>query len=217
MSGGSIQNMRNTLKNNSDILRKRIRLFERKTEFQRLKESYRKASGQLADYKTATAEEREFIRQKVLTERKRDFRNRLLLIGILAASATSLLVITSINPTSTNRNVQSPYIEKSMRANIPSYQKSLMEGEEMMEKGQWFFAAGHFENALSVAPTDSVASYKLALAYCELCLNGGSACEKANELVRELIEESSQPEKYKRLKSLYLEPSSPNKNEKPKK
>jgi hypothetical protein len=205
--GGSIQNMLVTLKNNKNLLRKRKSIFLRKSEFKRLRETYKEASRVIVNERKATKEELEQIRQRVLAERKKDIRIQLVILTIvgLVVVSSGIFILNNVRTTRIeSEKISQAQLIKETKLN---YRESMTEGSKMMDEEQWFYAAGYFENALTYVPNDPEAEYNLALAYCQLCFNEESACKKANELVDKMIKENSQSEKYRELKAQYLESS----------
>ena len=199
MSGGSIQNMMNTLKNNRILLATKRGLF--KTKFQILREDYKTATNIIIKGNIATKEELSEIRKKVLQERKRENKIQLTILALI------FLVISSFTYSMlTNRVNNTPlHLEKSNELTQVNYNESMAMGQQLLDDKKWFYAASNFENALLQIPNDFSASYNLTLAYCELCYTKNQACEKTNSTINELIKNNPNSDDLKILKAKYLE------------
>ncbi len=202
-----------TLKNNTNLLRKRIPIFKRKSEFRTIRKVYHKQGNHTVKQRNKlTTAERAERRAKVLSQIKKEERLRWLKRGIfmmlLAISAYMIYKNFQKKPTYhyNHRRIDAMDLQfsKSSLTNGEEYQMNMATGMDYFQQNKWFFADGYFEAALKYKPEDPEAEYQLALAYCLLCYYDNKACNKAEQLIDKLIKKHLDNKGYKLLQDRYL-------------
>ena len=200
-----------TLKNNNNLLRKHIPIFKRRSEFRTIRRVYKQRLNSPIERKELTKEERAEIRAKALAEIRKENRIRWIKRGVF-----TILVGFSGYTIYKNSQLKSTYhydhyiidtkdLEPSKSlTNNEEYNINMSTGIEYLQENKWFFAAGYFEAALRNKPGDKEAEYNLAISYCLLCYNKKKACNKAEQLLSELIKSHPENLRYKTLQHRYL-------------
>jgi ribonuclease HI len=208
---GSISSMITALKNNN-LLRKRIPIFKRQSDFTRIRKAYRRSTTKITNKKEPTPEEREWIKARALAKLKQELYIRWVKNTLfLALVALSIFAVYKNSQLETTYHPKVPGLEaikpgsKSQPITSDSkYAENMDLGIEQLQENKWFYAAGYFETALKNKPGDEHAEYNLALSYCLLCYNEKKACKRAEGLLDKLIKEQPENERLRQLRSRYL-------------
>ena len=209
---GSLSSMITTLKNNNNLLRKRIPIFKRQSDFTRIRKAYHRSAPKITHKKEPTPEEREWIKARALAKLKQELYIRWVKNALfLALIAFSIYVVYQNSQLQTTYQPKTPGLE-AMKPALPSepvksiseYDENMALGIERLQENKWFYAAGYFETALKHKPGDEKARYNLALTYCLLCYNEQKACTRAEGLLDRLIRENPENEGLRTLRSRYL-------------
>lgn len=203
--GGSVQTMINTLKANKALLKRRKKLFEREPQYGKIKRRYTKASEALRNAELPNEEVLSQIRQKLKKDRKRE-------VLIKSLSAFLVTFFTLVLCYSFYRNLtykqelkHTQSLKTQQDRRLRAYRENMQIGKNQMQNHDYFFAVGSFSQALRSLPNDSLAEYQLAYAYCMLCKTKSKGCDKANEVVDDLIVKHPDANQYHLLKSNYLQ------------
>lgn len=208
--GGSVQTMLNTLKANKELLHKRKKYFGREPRFGKIRKRYEKASKALINKEKPSEYVLDQIREKLRKDRKRAILTTVV-ISIITTTAILILVFAFYKNYTFKMELEKLQSEEIKQIqNLRAYNKEMQLGQNQIENGDFFFAAGSFERALAKIPNDSSAQYQLAYSYCLLCAKKEKGCHKANDLIEDLIEEHPRSIQYEMLKSNYLTPKNTN-------
>lgn len=204
--GGSVQNMITTLKSNKKLLNRRNYLFKRNSSYNKsLRQKYYKAYKGIVDERKPSKAEIDAIRQKVIAEQKKEFVIRISITSVIFIALIVCVFVVAKNNQAKYLEAEKIKKEKLANESVLSYRKSMDNGLKAIQKKQWFFAVGHYENALRFSPNNAEAEYNLVFALCSLCYYENSSCQKANEIISEMIEKNKNPERYLALKEMYLD------------
>lgn len=180
--GGSAQGMRNSLKANNMLLRKKS-YFKKERTFLNRKREYSNAAKGVIDLKTATKEQLADIRNKIIKRRKRQ-NLVLLLVMILLVVPITYYSIDFIN-----QNTELNLKAKNKIA-IELHQKHLFlisDGDTYLEKGQWHNAIFQYNIALELIPNDYNTEYRIAYASVYRCRNEKENCKEADTMLQGLM------------------------------
>ncbi len=196
--GHSVQTMINTLRANKKLLPKRIRYFERGKDFEALKTTYRRHTAKLGGDQKASPEQLALIRQRVLEDLRSDRRKLIWSIsGVLV-----LLSCLAYFSWPTNTPTSSPTKLKIEESELEyKFREYMNRGMIQLNQEKWFFAAGNFEEAVSLYPNSSEATYYLCYTYVKLCQENERSCEKAQDLISKALQSFPNHKRIGALKS----------------
>lgn len=182
---GTILDMIIRDKNNKALLRKK-NPFKRDWNLFSIRKEYFKAAKGKIDLKKASHEEIMLIRAKVLLQRRKDF----------FRSGIALCIIVPIIVFSTYKFINLMIIEKPgkiiQQAELNKLNEDYLffinDGDHWLNLKHWHNAIFQYKNAIDLFPSDFNANYRLALAYTNSCFYEKENCEKAKNLVDQLIQ-----------------------------
>ncbi|WP_291117017.1 hypothetical protein [Flavobacterium sp. UBA6135] len=192
---GSTQAMITVLKNNKALLGNRKSLFRSKKDYISSKKTYSSISGEFFDYKTASPELLEEIRQKFIKERRKEaIKNGLLLAFIISVCIflTYIFFISETNSLNKSSNEIKPKETKQFRLIIK-------DGDEWIDAGNYENAIIQYTRAAKLFPNQFEVEYRICLGYSYLCRYDQKECEKGKEIVLKTIEKYPNENKMKEL------------------
>ena len=194
---GSMAHMIISQRNNKKLLRRK-RLFEKESTFLSIKKEYYKASQGRVDFKKATPEELKRIRNKVIANRKSEYRIQLIVFcfSILFIGFFTFKIFKSENSKTKayyNNNMEVELVKKKEK-----YLFFISDGDKWISEENWSNAIFQYKEALKIFPTEFDANYRLALAYSYSCQNEQINCEIGEKLTDTLKKQF--PNRYEILK-----------------
>lgn len=201
MSGGSIAGMITSLRNNSNMLRKKS-IFKKESTFLRTKKEYYRAVKGKIDLKELTPIELQRIRQTIKYNRKESVKHTLIailfVIPIVLYVGNALLKTSSFYPYATYANRKGGNPEKKRS----DYLFFITEGDRYIEKKEWHNAIFQYTEALKLYPKEFSANYRLALAYSYSCSHEAINCEAAKYTTDKLVDKFPKDPKVHKLKKI---------------
>lgn len=206
---GSIAGMVISLRNNANLLRKHIPIYKRRSEFIKARKVYRKSLDQTDFQKALTKSEQAERRAKVRAEIRKELFIRRIKFGVFISASlfATFLIYNNLKREIIFKKQEVFDIEvpPASESKVYDYHECMATGLALLQENKWFYAAGYFEEALKKRSGDDAAEYHLTLVHCLLCYNEGKGCNRAETLVSKMSTEHSDDNRYKILKSRYLE------------
>ncbi|MGY5353514.1 hypothetical protein [Wenyingzhuangia sp. IMCC45467] len=188
---GSMSSMRNILRNNKNLLRKKS-MFSNNDTFKSLKKN--KDSFEKNRYETKEISESELriLRDKIIKNRRKNIRN-IIIFSVIFLSVSTLLFF-QINSFHKQRKA----IPNNEKENNSVYYMHINTGDRFSTKNEWEKAIIKYESAIELLPEKYVAYHRLAFAVVSNCITNKNNCENSEKLVNQIIEKF--PEKENELK-----------------
>jgi len=178
--------MNTVMKNNKAILRKKVSLFKSKKEYLKSKSIYDSITDEFFDYKTASPELLEEIRQKFKQKKRNEYTINVIIGFIVFASTTFfiLYVFTNVfyNQDKTNATINSTTLN--LQKKVEFYIK---DGDDWLDQGHFENAIFQYKKASEIAPKNFSIQYRICLGYSYLCRYEQKKCEKGKELLEKTI------------------------------
>ena len=199
---GSIQGMINALKANRAVLGERIKYFERGSRFSGVRKEYLQAKKGRLFSKELSAVELNEIRERVLSQGKKDQRIKLMsFFGILLVVAFSVYWNQESLFPASNRNAVA--ITKMTVEEQERFLYCIKDGDDWLRKNGWHNAVFQYEEALRLNPGNSAVKKRLAIAYTYHCRNTQGNCDKAKSAIEDLIKSEPSNAKHHELLASY--------------
>jgi hypothetical protein len=209
-SAGGTQGMLTSLSNNKKLRPDRKSLFMRRPKFSGLRDDYRNLSQTILSGKKATPEELKLIREKVLQQRKRDAIRQISIWIVVSCCVLTGIGMWYNSFQQKSEEKATSILAKESADALSGYEANMLEGLKKVEEKKFFYAVGHFENALDYIPHDELAEYQLAKTFCMMCYHQNHACKTAKSIVDSLSQAVKNPSDYQFLREKYLNQSKPN-------
>lgn len=182
--GGSMQNMKNALKNNKNLLSKRANLFKRKTVYSSIKNNPSSSNG--TDIQHLSDEERVVLKTKLAKSR----RDNLILVAILSAIVSIAVAYALIDLFQQfQENFTSAEQLQLSQSTQKAYNFFMQDGDYWYAKRNWHNSIFQYKSALEKEPNSFVGKVKLAYSYLNQCKFENDGCVEASGLIRDLQEE----------------------------
>ncbi len=191
--GGSIAGMIISLRNNSQMLRRKS-MFKKESTYLNTKKEYYKASAGKVELKKATPHQLREVRRTVLENRKKDQRNfilaffvALVIISFIVKFGYDLLSQGSIYPYPSYS--KSDMFNNSLEKKESDYLYFINDGDRYIRDKHWHNAIFQYSEALKLFPKEFDVNYRLSLAYIYSCSYEGKNCEAASYTLEKLADE----------------------------
>ncbi len=180
--GGSIQGMITSLRNNKNQLRGK-RMFRKDKSFLGLKKEYLKAAEGKIDLKHATKEQLLSIRTSVLKARRKEsyITNSILTILFITVSIFIYFQIKQVD------NSVSATKQNDLKQKTEAYLALIADGDMWLTKGDWYNAIFQYKKAKEIFPKEYDINYRLVATYSYRCEREFLDCNKAKNLLNELL------------------------------
>jgi tetratricopeptide (TPR) repeat protein len=186
---GFTQLMNSIIRNNKSMLRK-------KNFFN--KDKYYKAENGKLESKEISTEDKEIIRKKVSSDRKKE---NFKIFGVISLLIISIFFFINHDEGISDKD-DSVTIQSLEKNKFKKYKGYINLGDKMILKQNWKNAIKYYEQAYSIYTDKYSTNYKLTLAYSYNCKYNDLDCEKSELLLERLID--SFPSSVGGLGTIYL-------------
>jgi len=180
--GGSIQGMITSLKNNKKLLRSK-KLFSKERNFLNTKKENLKATEGKLEFKEASKEELERVRNRIINQRKKE-RLIFIFVTIAVVGAFTFFAIQLIQQ---NRLAEEQQKTLQQKAKEKEFLFFLKNGDDWFEKAKWQNSIFYYKKAKSISPTNYEVNYRLVNSYSLQCEHEFKNCHTAKDLLEELF------------------------------
>lgn len=199
---GSAQSMNTIMKNNRALIGKRKSMFSSKKDY--IGTSQEKEEEEFVDYKTASPELIEEIRNKLIKEKKKSFKVSLFFLLFIIVFSTGLTVHFFTNVKKADENQKTAKIESfKLSKTHKNYMLVIKDGDEWMETGNFENAIFRYKSAAKLIPNQFDVQYRICLGYAYLCRYENSECEQGKIELDKAISNFPNQEKLMDLKKYY--------------
>lgn len=181
---GSAQSMNTIMKNNRALIGKRKSMFSSKKDY--IGSSQENEEEEFVDYKTASPELLEEIRNKLLKEKKKSFIVNILFILLIITFtiAVTIYYFANVQKAKENQNIEKVESFKLSKTH-KDFQLLIKDGDEWMETGNFENAIFRYNSASKLIPNQLDVEYRICLSYSYLCRYDKKDCEKGREILAE--------------------------------
>lgn len=187
--GESAQGMITSLKNNKKLLRAK-KLFSKERNFLNTKKENLKATEGKLEFKEASKEELERVRNRIINQRKKE-RLIFIFVTIVVVGAFTFFAIQLIQQNrlaeEQQKALQLQQKTLQQKAKEKEFLFFLKNGDDWFEKAKWQNSIFYYKKAKSISPTNYEVNYRLVNSYSLQCEYEFKNCHTAKDLLEELF------------------------------
>lgn len=199
---GSVQSMNTIMKNNRALIGKRKSMFSSKKDY--IGTSQEKEEEEFVDYKTASPELIEEIRNKLIKEKKKSSKVSLFFLLFIVIFSIGVTIHFFTNVKKAEENQKTSKIESfELSKTNKDFLLLIKDGDEWMETGNFENAIFRYKSAARLIPNQFDVEYRICLAYAYLCRYENINCEEGKVELENAISNFPNQEKLMDLKKYY--------------
>lgn len=199
---GSAQSMNTIMKNNRALIGKRKSMFSSKKEY--IGTSNQQEQEEFVDYKTASPELIEEIRNNLLNEKKKSFKVSVLFFLFIFVFSIAITFYYYSNVIKADENQKTAKIESfKLSKTHKNYLLLIKDGDEWMETGNFENAIFRYKSAAKLIPNQFDVEYRICLGYAYLCRYENLECEQGKIALEQAISTFPNQGKLMDLKKYY--------------
>ncbi len=199
---GSINHMIVTLRNNRKLLPVKPSYFKNKS-YTNIKNEYYKVAKESFDIKKATPEQLKLIREKIISNRKKETRRQAIFLSIAMPLACYGLYLVFHNFSFGFPETKKITTEQIENNDQEKYLFLLEDGDNWLKKRNYYNAVFQYKKAVQLYPNDFDANYRLALGYSYRCQYNFEDCEIGKKLINKLEIQYPNNNEIKEVKSIF--------------
>jgi tetratricopeptide (TPR) repeat protein len=198
---GSAQSMNTIMKNNRALIGKRKSMFSSKKDY--IVSPREKEAEEFVDYKTASPELLEEIRQKFRKEKKATFRLSILLFIFILIPAIGLTYYLFGN----DKSIENKQLIEKSEAFQDSISRKfnfyIEDGDEWLNRGKFENALFQYKKALEIDSNNFSIHYRICLTYSYSCRYDNLLCQEGKVHLEETIQKFPNESKLNDFKPFY--------------
>src|SRR5690554_227695 len=201
---GSLNHMIITLRNNKNLLSKK-RSYFKPSNYQTLKNEYYNTVGNAFNIQKATPEQLHSIRQKIIENRKKEWRKLILLFSVLLPlicfGLYALFANFSFGFPKNEMEVNNEIVEDKSAEKYLFY---IEDGDRWVARKNYSNAIFQYQKALELHPNNFDATYRLALGYSYRCQYNFEDCDVGMRLISGLERQFPNNPEIQKVKAIFI-------------